>query len=305
MRIAYLLLVHRDPGQVARLVRALDVDDAFFVVHVDRKATGVMEPLQREFGDHSRLEFAPRRSIDWGMVHVAALAAMRSALRVRPDFLITLSGQDFPLRANHEIFRSLSEHQGRSFLEYAPLDQDGLSMFGRHRVATNWYRVKGHYVPVPGHKQFRSRPLTWLWNKTVGLPAPRRRFLPGLRPFGGSSWFCLSGHRAAATLAYVDAHPEILRFYNRAFLPDEQFFQTVIANGRCDDVISRNLHYVDWTGSHAHPITLTEAHLSDALSSDRLFARKFDAGSPALDILDGHLRDLSHSEICCAGAETK
>ena len=62
-------------------------------------------------------------------------------------------------------------------------------------------------------------------------PLPLRRRLPlGLVPYGGGAYWCL--HRAVVDYVhqFVGAYPEIVRFFEHVFVPDELFFQTIVLN---------------------------------------------------------------------------
>jgi Core-2/I-Branching enzyme len=214
---------------------------------------------------------------------------------MEPDFIITLSGQDYPLRSNDEIVSFFEQHPGHSFVEFKPLTDPGLGQYGRGRISCWWLLVKGRYLPVPGVKAFSNHALSLLWNNTVARAPVRRSFLPGLTPYGGSAWWCLSAERARRTMNYVATHPEFSRFYDRVFIPDEQFFNTIVGNDPDNgDVLNQNLHYIDWEGMGSHPRSLTEADLERMLSSGRLFGRKFEHGSAVLNHLDEIRRARLH-----------
>ena len=285
--IAYLVLVHKNPGQVARLIDRLTYKKSMFFVHVDAKSEGVFEPLQERYAHSPHVRFTKRLRVDWGAPHRALMLAMRDAITIDPDFVVTISGQDYPICSSEEIEQFFVAHAGRSFVEFVPLDEPGLDLAGRDRVNTWWFRYRGHYFPVPGTKAFRRQSLSFAWNNTIGRVRIRRRFLRGMHPYGGSAWWCLSGERARRTIDYLDAHPEFLRFYDRAFIPDEQFMQTLVANDQHEDVVNSNLHFIEWERGD-HPVTLSVTHLLPMLGSGRLFARKFDVDSEVLDELDAH-----------------
>ena len=45
MNIAYLILAHEDPAQLARLVNALYTPNSYFFIHVDRKVASHLSPI--------------------------------------------------------------------------------------------------------------------------------------------------------------------------------------------------------------------------------------------------------------------
>jgi hypothetical protein len=89
----------------------------------------------------------------------------------------------------------------------------------------------------------------------------------------------------------VETRPDVVRFFEHAFIPDELFFQTVLMNSaHAESIVDDNLRYIDWA-AHPGPKILREEDLPRLLVSDKLFARKFDATVDAdvLDRLDEHL----------------
>ena len=105
-------------------------------------------------------------------------------------------------------------------------------------------------------------------------------------------------------LRFVDERPDVVRFYRRAWTPDEMFIHTALLNSATScDIVNENLWFVRWTPNAKHPKVLTAAdapalleaggRASDAGGESRakLFARKFDADTDAaiLDVLDQRL----------------
>jgi hypothetical protein len=79
---------------------------------------------------------------------------------------------------------------------------------------------------------------------------PRRRFLPGLRPYGGSSYWCLSGDAVSFVHHYVRDHPEFASVFRRVFIPDELFFQTILVNSELRNrIVNDDLRYIRWTAT--------------------------------------------------------
>jgi hypothetical protein len=87
------------------------------------------------------------------------------------------------------------------------------------------------------------------------------------------------------------ARPEIVRYFEHAYLPDELFFQTLLGeSAHAASIVDDNLRYVDWSTTPA-PKILTMDDLPALLASEKLFARKFDetVDADVLDALDERL----------------
>lgn len=280
MRLAYLLVVHRNPRQVVRLVRRLGEGETTFVVHVDRRAPG---PLREEIARGTTdldVRFVPSHRCYWGgfgMVR-AALKGMQHlvANEVPFDYAVLLSGQDYPLRSARAIRDFLAAADGRSFMNHFPLPRlDGWGARGGLDRFEDWHLIR---------------------TRALHVRLPRKRRLPlGLRPYGGGAWWCLARPVVEHVTRTVDANPGLVRFFEHVLHPSEIFFQTVVMNSPlAESVVDDSLRFVRWSGA-GNPDTLTIAAADELLASGALFARKFDENVDGriLDVLDERLEDAS------------
>jgi Core-2/I-Branching enzyme len=278
MRIAYIISAYKLPEQVVRLVRRLSTPTATVVVHVDRKTSdATYSAMTESLVGSSGVHFLQRHRCYWGgFGHVrATLTGIDHLYRSQSpfDYLVLLTGQDYPLRPPSEIAAVLDAAGGSSFMSWWPVPhppwsgRGGLDRFERlHLVG-----------PRPFH---------------LSLPA-RRRPPRGLTVFGGSPYWCLARTHVDYVRRVVDRQPEVVRFFRRAFIPDELFFQTLLLGSpHADSIVNDNLRYIDWSSTPA-PKILTARDLPALLASGKLFARKFDASVDAevLDRLDESIDD--------------
>ena len=109
---------------------------------------------------------------------------------------------------------------------------------------------------------------------TVGKP--RRRFPPYAVPYTGSAWWGLNRQAAEYVQNFTIAHPDYRRWFERAWIPDEFFVQSIVAGtGFRGEVANETLHFLSH-GVGYHPRTLTLSDLPEIERSGKLFARKFD-----------------------------
>jgi hypothetical protein len=276
--LAYLILCHKQPEQVARLAGKLHHPDDIVVIHVDRKSD--LGPFRRALDEaglnHPNVVLLEdRQEVNWadfGSV-AASLGALRAALaHDRPwSRAILLSGQCYPLKPRRDIVRTLAASGDRSFLQ-----SDDTEDFSR--LLCRHFTVFGRRFRVPNRF-------------TAGLPPPRRLPL-GLRPFKGAAWWVLTREAAAWIAAYSAEHPELEAFFRRSFIPDENYYQVVLQNSEYRDrIINDHLRYIVW--ENWHPMVLRASETPAMVASDRLFARKFDIAVDAavLDELDRHLAE--------------
>lgn len=269
MRIAYLISAYKRPEHLARLVHRLHTGpETRFLVHVDRKTDErTFQEMLDGLSDIEGLRMLPRHACHWGgFGHVrASLKGISSLIEHGddPDYVILLSGQDYPIKPNARIRDFLERGEGRSFFLHFALPTENWSNGGLDRL-TDW------------HLRYRR----------LHLRLPVRRRLPlGLRPWGGSAYWIVSRSALQTIADFVAATPEYVRFFEHVDIPDELFFQTILLNsGEAERCVDFRLHYTEWSRTPA-PAVLTSDDFPQLAASTCLFARKFD---PAVDreILD-------------------
>ncbi len=270
--VAYLIFSYTP--HVDRLVAALRAGspEAVIAVHHDARRTALPDI------DAMRIE---PRLVEWG--HGSQLAAVLRCLRwVRDraefDWVVLLSGQDYPIRPVGEIEASLTGAD--AFVETIPVApltwrRGGTDEFAR-RYRHRWRPVSPRLAAVAARLDPLMHVRTLPSGTYLGLPAR-----PPLPPYRGSDWCSLSRVAVDAVLAADPDH------FLHTIIPTEAFVPTVLANS------SLRLHgdyrrFTRFDPGSANPRVLTREDLDAALASGADFARKFD--DPAvLDELDRRL----------------
>lgn len=275
--IAYLILAHRDPAQVVRLVRRLDGPNRTFVLHLDAKCEGhEWDDALRQL-EASNLRRADRVTCSWGEFSVveATLNAIRALLASGAPFdqAVLLSGQDYPIKSNVYIEQALRSKREQCLMYLFPFPFREWPWQGYHRLPA-WR------VPLFGRKR-RLVP--------VHLSRFAHRRIPGgLHPYGGSQWWALPKQALLYIREFVAAHPAFVEYFRNVLIPDELFIHTILGNSPLHIEPGRhNPHYIRWTEG-AHPDVMAERDIPALCESEKLFARKFDwaAGLRVLDWID-------------------
>jgi hypothetical protein len=280
VRIAYLILAHRAPWQLYRLVQRLRGPDAHFVIHIDGNTSGPEWGLLSNELDSSDISWAPRVACRWGDFSLvdATLSCVKTLCNsdAEFDFVVLLSGQDYPIKSRSFFSRFLADRRGECLMFAYPFPFPHWVNGGYHRLPT-WR------IPFPG------KPRRILPPRVAGF---RHKKLPfGYHPFGGSQWWCLPGEAVQYIHEFVVAHPEFVQYYRQAIIPDEMFFHTILGNSHFHiDAGENNVTYTKWRGG-PNPAVLTAADLTEMNDSEYLFARKFDmdADPELLDWIDTEL----------------
>jgi hypothetical protein len=277
MRIAYILLVHKSPGQFARMLRALHAPGNFYGVHVDRKAPKkVHEAIAAICLEYAEAFIIPPRVVNWaGWSVVAAELRGIKALLDRSeqwDRLVCLSGQDFPLVSQSRLRELLDREPTLNYLNCLPL----LDPSFRDKLP----RIEYYYIE--------------LFRRVRRIPGIRRKRPGSFVVHSGDQWFVLT-REFAEFCSNAPVSLQIQRFMRFALVPDEMYFQTVIMNSKyASTCAQRNLRKIRWDDDGGgHPRILTMQDVPWLLEGEACFARKFDEtlDDRVLEFLESRLRD--------------
>ncbi|KAM7538494.1 hypothetical protein Aperf_G00000074394 [Anoplocephala perfoliata] len=132
MDIAFTLVVHKDVGQVARLLRMIHRVNNYYCVHSDSRSPKYFQKalagLAACFG--SNVELVPpekRVEVNWGDESVLRpqLVCAEQALKRHSTwkYLVNIVGQEFPLRTNLELQAAIKALNGSNLVESFPIDR--------------------------------------------------------------------------------------------------------------------------------------------------------------------------------------
>ena len=283
MKIAYLILAHRNPRLIQKAVETLACEGAAFFIHIDAKFP--LEPFQSIRGENVFF-LEERRSVYWGEFSQteAIFHLLRHALAAGGfDYFVLMSGSDFPLRSGRYIREFLTANQGREFITLFKLPAPGMPL---SRINTIRYPST---LPV---QRFIFRALA-----KFGL-AQRdyRRHLGGMEPYSGHTWWALSRSACEYVLDFIESHTGPVEFFKNTHASDETLIHTILGNSAFKSKLHRHLVFEDWRSPAAHPEMINAQHLDYFESADKvsprdahgagelLFARKFaDEEMPVAD----------------------
>jgi hypothetical protein len=289
VRFCYHIQSHRSPDQLIRLVHAIKRYSPTSFVHVSHDRNGasidiaelqalpdvVVQLHDGGYGDFSHVD-RYIAAVDW-----------LNGSGVPVDWMVNISGQDYPLRPLSDAERELADSGADGFLEY--WDAFGPeSHWPRHRVRSRYLFQHRRLLPLgPRAKRLlrpvqvvnRVQPLVRLhvaYGLVAGVRA-RAPFGPDLRLHGGSAFASLGWPAVTYLREFLDRRPDVTAWFRRCLSPVEAVFQTVLCSSGRFNLVPDCKRYFDFRGSTLnHPKTLTAEDLPAALASGAHFARKFD-----------------------------
>jgi hypothetical protein len=296
-RVAYLLLVHKNPAQVRRLIERLQSKEATFWIQVDIKSD--ISIFEKEFqGIHNVHFVGERRDGAWGSFSFLELTIEGIKWVAQHstgyDHIVLLSGQDYPLCSERNIVNHLKEHKEASFIHYmevtATCNPHVMERFSKYHIRIPMNKK----IIYPYDSPNLNKKLINLLLQTTGkFPLPR--VLPGARKlYFGSNWVRLSKKAVDFTIQTLHNEPEILSFFKYTTLSEEHLIQTLLLNAdeaQTGPIINTNFTFCHWKRApERYTIPLEMSDLDLILSSGDLLARKFDQDHDAeiLHYLDQH-----------------
>lgn len=301
MRIAILILCHKNPSQINALLNILKNPSITFFLHIDRKSSIKNEITKRD--DVVILSDNKRVDVQWGKISQiqATLNLLNSASSDDDyDFFWLCSGQDFPIKSCDYILKWFENNADNDFVNLMPSKNTGL------KSENNYDKRNAIYFPnwILGkeiHKRIIRRfytEITGGYNQTYNCV--RRKPVGGMRFYFGSQWICLTRRTVDWITIYLNKNPEYFQFFENCNCPDESFFQTLVMNSPYASLRKDYLHFIDWAGQKNHPKVLTIDDYHRLIESEKLMARKFDfdVDQQIIKELVTHLRQCNANDTC-------
>jgi Core-2/I-Branching enzyme len=302
--VCYLVQSHRDPEQILRLARTLRAGSRGPIVVWHDFAKCPLDPAPLAALPDVHLVPARGRLVRAGFSAQAGpyLDAVEWLERegIAYDWLVNLTGQDYPVAplARSEAF--LAAARGDGFLRYWDVQSPDNPWPRRKARMRYWYR----YRRLPDGAASVLRALRFLtkiaplhfyldYGPYVGLRRLRTPFGPGFRCYGGWAFFTLRRAAVLYVREFLAAHPEVEEHYRGTVAPEESLVPTVLVNSGRFDLIDDPLRYIDYSARTrgGSPRTLTVADLPLLASGRYHFARKFDLAVDR-EVLDRIDREL-------------
>ncbi|MES2914386.1 MAG: DUF5928 domain-containing protein [Pseudomonadota bacterium] len=284
-QIAFILLCHKDPeGIIAQTLRLTAAGDCV-AIHFDGRARrSDYDSIRTALAGNAQVTFARRRVKcgwgEWSLV-AATLSALKAAAEEFPGatHFYMLSGDCMPIKTA-EYIRARLEEDEADYIESFDFFGSGWIKTGikeERLIYRHWFnerrRKRLFYAAMDLQKKFNLA----------------RKVPEDLKMRIGSQWWCLRRRTVEAVLAFVARRPDVTRFFSTTWIPDETFFQTLVAHLVPDrEIRSRTLTFLMFT-DYGMPVTFYDDHYDLLLAQGFLFARKI---SPEARVLKDRLGAL-------------
>lgn len=292
MKLVYIIIAHTNSEQTLRLVNNLNYNNSSFVFHISTNCESQFyETVYNTFKNYDNCFFARRANIRWGDFSTVqgTINAIDKIIESDLDFdyAVLLSGQDYPIKTNDEIARSIEKLNGKLLLETMTFKEL------RNWVEKYHFWIRGHHYRYPSDTA--NGIIGKSYNYFFSLFFPKNRKLPyGYVAYKGSFWWTLPKD----CIQYLHKHihskvgRNLIKFYRYTYHAAESYFQTILMKSPYrDHIINKDMRFILWPDESGHPKFLTSDDFNAIKSSEYLFGRKFDSRKDAkiLDLIDQEL----------------
>jgi hypothetical protein len=270
MSLAFLIVAHKGPGQVGRLVRRIEGEcpTAHVYVHVAKDSD--LSPFAAACEGTTAQLLERRESVHWGGFSLTRATLSLAARALETDFshAVLLSGQCYPIRPLRDLEAFLAQSEGVDFIDV------------RH-AASEWPEVVERYEEYHFRDWADRAPLlATTAHGFLTYRLPTRRVPGGMDVYAGATWWALSRPAVKHVLKVHKCKGRLRRFFSRTMLADEMYVHTILGNSSRRDVIQPTItyHRFDHGYSKEHPRIWTMADVAELEASGKYIARKFDEG---------------------------
>lgn len=300
MKIAFILLCHKNSNQINKLLKKLKSFDCEIFLHFDIKSINITKNIIKSSNIHI-LNKKDSYDIKWGGTEMifATLSLLKNVKKyskennVKFDYIWLLSGQDYVIQKPQAIMEKLYNNSNANYLNVVPNGtKKYLQYLKRCDIKyTNpgWISKNKFFIKVLKHFYIII---------TGGIfhtfkPFKRKKPFEGEFYFG-SQWWTITEECANYIIEFCDKNEEYVEFFKNVLVPDECFFQTIIMNSTFKNSVKNNLTFVNWGKNSRSPDLITSSKLPEILkkNDEYFFARKFDISveNNILDEIDRSLK---------------
>lgn len=295
----YIILAHKNPLQLKRLINKLKTPDSYFYIHLDIKSD--INEFEAAISSERVVFISKRENCIWGDFSLvkATLALVEEVLKHHTKgHCVLLSGQDYPLKTAVQISDYFSQNVNKNFISLKRIENMWSKVECENR--TRCYRInrsykKGDYLLF---RYPNKKALSMLIHNKLSLRTCLQLFKPrkiDLELYGGSQWWAFNIETLKKMYEYIEKRRrKLFRYFKHTNCADEIFFHTIIKELQKSDqtiLLEESVTYINWQPQDSFsPVIFTKQDF-DMLCrqpANHLFARKFDMRQDTgiLDMLD-------------------
>ena len=248
-------------------------DDSFEVfIHIDRKSKTSKETIEKLYAFNCVKFVSTKYKVNWGgLNHLKCILflAKEAVKNKELEYIHSITGHDYPIKSKSYFIDFFKRNNGKDFLDYFEMMPDNHSWMNR-LIYFNLYDV------FDGKKSREKIENIVKFQLDYNIIRGFTNKIPKL--YGGSTYWSLTRETLKYVVDYTKENKHLINRLKHTFCAEEIYFQTVIMNSRFSkNIINDNMRYIDWEMRNGNaPANLDMTDLEILISSDKLFARKFE-----------------------------
>lgn len=283
---AYLIMAHNEFYVLEKLLRLIDDIRNDIYIHIDKKCNDITKDMINNVVQKSNIYFLePNMDVKWGgstQVECELKLIELALMNYQYKYYHLLSGVDLPIKNQDYIHDFFKKNEKKEFIGFNNFDKERKKIkyfYFFQELAPRKVKGIGFGVKFNNFLHILLRVLDRaiiLIQKLIGID--RLKNFKGI-VCRGSNWVSITNNLANDI---VKNKEEILNQYKWTAYPDEIFIQTYAYNSKfkkniynINDEYDGCLRHIDW--KRGWPYTYTSEDLNELLSSNKLFARKFNS----------------------------
>lgn len=276
MKIAYLILAHKEPKQLYNMIEKLHSKDVHFFVHIDTKSN--FNDFNKLLNNKNHISHYSKFRTSWGSFSLvkSELFLLKKAFEWGAKRYVLLSGQDYPIKSFELITLFFEKNKDVGFIEGKKIPDLEWSEHqnGLFRINRFHFQVSGTWKAFPPHtkKPILKKLFNLLARGYFNLFIKNEKIK---EYYHGGQWWALTNEQVDYVLRNADY---TIRKFKHSYVSDEIFIQTILYNAPDGmfNLHNHNLHFIKWPFYSSSPEVLTLKYHEELLDSEKLFARKFE-----------------------------
>lgn len=289
MKIAYLISAYKDPEHLKKLIKALYVPEhTWFFIHIDQKID--IEPFYKELGTLPHVNILSNRVLTtWGgysqCKYQIELFKACSNSNINFDRVCVLTGQDYPIGSNDELFDILKNNPDVEYISTANISKCNIKSQKDKIEYYYFYRdLAGSSKVLEVLTKFRRKLFKLLkFKRRAGLKIDGK----DTDIFFGSGYFCIT-YKCMQYILEELKNRNYEKFFKSTYIPEELMIQTIFSNSpfeknkhnyNSEIITLKNLtpiHHIDYTNEIKK---FNENDYDELIESAKWFFRKAETGT--------------------------
>ena len=226
MNLGFIILAHNQPAAIRRLTDILTSEGDRVVIHFDSSASAADLKAVQQLAEEKPDQIQVISKVhcvwgEWSLVEAVLLALRKfKDMPEPPDYVHLMSGADYPIHPIADLKAFLKKNSTLDFIESCDISKKSWVKGGLEKERFRFY------FPFNFRTHRKAFDRLVRWHRKLKI---RRRMPLGLKYHMGSQWWTLRWSTCEKVLNFTSSNPVVSRFFKTTWIPDESYFQTVMA----------------------------------------------------------------------------